>query len=364
MARVLIWLGLTVATAATACSPWWPSGQWLVLPALGVSLVGLGCALVVRVVRPRAAMSHGQLPSGPPAGFRATGEWWPEVRGRVLFRVLAALAFVYGVVFLAWESALNREGIIGLLIMYLAFGEAIWRGRESFGFRGSAADVLESAMYEGSARVVPVVIGGPTSGRHRPPTPPSHDPARIRDRVGGRVAFFASGLRLMAPYGERILFVDRPVDAEVLASHLAKQPGQLYWAETVGMPPDFSAPAVLVLPSGEYLRGWTIPVGDPRRVEGYAFKAVDWAGQPEVRPLGESILRRQSIWLPGVWCHAAAALPVLAALLSPFVAVRQEAVTVGLVLAPFWVLSGLFLNRQLRTRRLRRLDDRASAPST
>lgn len=272
-----------------------------------------------------------------------------------MFRVLAALALVYGVVFLAWESALNREGVVGLLIMYVTFGEAIWRGREGFGFRGGAADVLESAMYEGYARVLPVVVGGATSGRHRPPTPPSHDPTRIRHRVAGRIAYVNCGLRLLAPYGERVLFVDRPVDAETLATCLAERPGQLYWAHSDGMPHDFSAPAVLVLDSGEYLRGWTVPASDPAYVQGETFQAVDFARQPAVRPLRERILRRQSIWLPGLWCYGAAALPVVAAALSPFVAVREGAVTAGLILAPFWVLGGLLLNRGLRLSRWRQL---------
>ncbi|UKY47787.1 hypothetical protein [Streptomyces inhibens] len=117
-------------------------------------------------------------------------------------------------------------------------------------------------------------------------------------------------LRLASSSGGRDLLLERCLDPVPLAAALRESQGRLYWMPRAGDQPEWSAPALLVLDDGRYVRGATPlgtsldaasgePVAGPRPVPEPSRPALPYAvWQPQVHT-------------PGAICFGAAFLAVV-----------------------------------------------------
>jgi hypothetical protein len=358
----MTWSGVAAFTVLLVASDSIPGLARAQPLCLAVSVAGV---LLTLVADSLAGQRRGAPPTAPlalrPPGFRAKGTWWPDVHGRRLFAALASLGFPYLLLMLSlYGTPVSGLGALLALGIYAMILGNWALGLRMFKAPGTGTDVLESAMYEGVARALPVTVTRLGGGIHRRPFATDHEPkAGFRKFPINRVPYFSSALILAAPGGERALFLDQPIDAEPLAAAIHGNQGWLYWAHAAtGMDqPDWSGPAVLVLSNGRYVRGWTrVSSASVLEPQGETFRSPGCDQQPVVRPLDETLLRKQTSALPSRACFAAAVLCVLPGALSVANSPLNAAMAGGLAfLAPVFAFGGLALSKSLRLRRRRTL---------
>ena len=116
----------------------------------------------------------------------------------------------------------------------------------------------------------------------------------------------ASGaLCLVAAEGRRTLFLEKPSDAVVVSDVLEGREGWLYWVPAHEPMAAVTAPAVLALGDGRYVRGWTPDGGEKELARGVAVRAAT-GGRQTVWPVELPVLRAQSTARPAKYFFAAA----------------------------------------------------------
>ncbi|MFM9371536.1 hypothetical protein [Streptomyces sp. Da 82-17] len=330
----VVWCGIAAATVCLGLGMRTPAPRWDVLGCVAVVCVGL----LLRILRVRRGQEEARrVPRGsgappPPGPIRLLAPW-PLFKDR--FRTVATVAASLVPLFLGVEWALaaavgDGPPQIGAALFRAGFfGGAIllWGGffvhaqeREA----GRAAQRVVEACQDGTAKTVRVSVRGCAAGTHLPHPPRAHvdfDPAAPygpgpRSRIANRRVPRRSGaLRLTAGTAERTLFLDPSTDAEALASALDSRPGRLYWTPATAVTqPGWTAPAILALDDGRYVRGWTQDTPDPLVVDGEVMKGGQVRGYvQQLRPAELAALRSRSVLRPGPLFHGVALVAVGAA---------------------------------------------------
>ncbi|KIZ16596.1 hypothetical protein SNA_20105 [Streptomyces natalensis ATCC 27448] len=160
-------------------------------------------------------------------------------------------------------------------------------------------------------------------------------------------------LRLASPSGGRDLLLERCLDPVPLAAALKDSQGRLYWMPRVGDRPEWSAPALLVLDDGRYIRGAT-PLGTPLgAAPGEPVTGPRAAPEPS-RPALPYAVWQPQVHTPGVICFGAAFLAVV--LLVSGIGYGSGGLrTACLLVAAAGPLVGVLAIGRRRTRYLRQL---------
>lgn len=297
IASCMVWTGTVGAILCLLLQESASPPRWDLLACVMVSAVGISWRLrSQQLQRKRAPLE----PSGPISGqappIRLMGRWTAVNQGfRTSLLVAACTVLLLIAGFQDSDVAAGEDtpgwvtlagsSYVGLIILVWSVGSRAAKAAEG----SKTASRVEQAAQEGLARVLPVSVVGPGVGTHAPPPPSSFlnfDPAqpgpypskRFRE---GRTKRRAAALQLVTGQGgTRALFLERPLGAETLAAVLHGRRGWLYWVPTGAVTrPGWSAPAVLALDNGRYVRGWTqdapqlaLPQGEEmgaHRVRGY-----------------------------------------------------------------------------------------------
>lgn len=385
--NVLIWAGILGATAMLALRLSAPAPRWDLLACVAVTMAGFvwrahgdRASLAVAAAQPYAPVPY------PVRQLRLTGRW-PIFRRTLLATLIFGAACVAVGLAIEWAFAsadetrgpdLAKGLLIGVnVVVTFAIWPLVHRGVTEEAGATAATRVL-SAGREGTGRQLAVRIVGWGAAVHRPhhiAVHESHAAAQVGKRpsrrfVGASTPQLASSLRLFAGTGERSLFLDGPVDSELLGSALQGRLGLLHWVpagrfETVGE--DNSVPAVLELGDGRYLRGWTEDSSSPRFPQGSDSEtaAAPPGSSRVLRPIEPSVLLRRRTYRPLTGLGAVALVCASVSLLGAADAWHGGAGP--LILASLLVIAGLAgdsLSSRVRRKRLMAAASPFAPPST
>lgn len=358
---VLIWTGILGATAMLALRLSAPAPRWDVLACVAVTLVGFAW----RARGDRASLAVATAVPYAPAPYPVryvglTGRWpiiWRSLLATLTFAatcITVALAVEWA--FASADDSRPPDLAKGLLsgvyvVTTFAFWPLVHRGVSEEAGATTATRVL-TAVREGAGRQLAVQIVGWGATVHRPHLIDVHDSyaaARSGKRpskrlVGARIPQLVSSLRLAAAGGERSLFLDGPVDSELLGIALQGRLGLLHWAPSGRFEAAMqgnSAPAILELGDGRYLRGWTEDSSSPRFPQGTSsgVAPASPASARVLRPIEPSILLQRRTYRPLTVLGAVALLCVSVSLLG--FADAWEGGAGPLILALLLVTAGL-----------------------
>lgn len=378
---VLIWVGILGAIALLALRLSAPAPRWDLLACVAVTLAGF----VWRARGDRASLAAAAtLPYAPvPYPVRhlhLTGSWpilWRSLLAALTFSAACiAVGLAIEWAFASVDDTRDPDFAAGLFgSLYVVGTVVIWplahRGvSEQTGV--TTARRVVSAVGEGTARQLAVQIVGWGAAVHRPHHVDVHESyvaaqsgkRPSKQLVGARIPQLVSSLRLSSGTGERSLFLDGPVDSELLGTALQGRLGLLHWAPSGRFEAAVqgnSAPAILELGDGRYLRGWTEDSSDPRFPQGSNSSAVAPPGSfRALRPIEPSILLQRRTRRPLTSFGGVALVCVSVSLLGA--AEAWEGGAPPLILALLLVSAGLLGDALSARARRNRLKPAASAP--
>ncbi|MBU7598381.1 hypothetical protein JGS22_012325, partial [Streptomyces sp. P38-E01] len=368
--NALVWTGLLGAIAILLLRMSAPAPRWDLLACVAVTLAGFAWRAHGDRASLAATLAGPYVPAPHPVRHLHLSGRWP-ILWRSLFATLAfsaaciAVSLAVESAFASVDGAPAPEPEAGLLTgAYLVGTFALW----PFVHRAVIEDTgvattrrALSAVREGAARQLPVQITGWSAAVHRPhyiDVHESYDFQKSGKRpskrlVGARIPQLVPSLRLSAADGERSLFLDGPVDGELLGTALRGQQGLLHWAPSGRLEAAVqgnSAPALLELGDGRYLRGWTEESKSPQFPQGWESATV--AAHPGsyrlLRPVEASVLLQRRGRRPLHFLGGAALLCLCASLLG--VASAWEGGAPPLILALALLTAG-FIGDSLSARR-------------
>ncbi|MEU9125491.1 hypothetical protein AB0C96_37645 [Streptomyces sp. NPDC048506] len=198
----------------------------------------------------------------------------------------------------------------------------------------------------GKTRMLRVRITGAGAG-NRLLRPASLDTARRP------MPTLTPSLRLASSSGGRDLLLERCLDPVPLAAAFKDGQGRLYWTPREGDRPEWSAPALLVLDDGRYIRGATL-IGTPSDAAAGEPVSGPFSDAKRSRPVGPYAVWQPQVHTPGAICFGAAFLAVVL-LVSGIGQDNGVLRTACLLVAGAGPLVGVLAIGRRRTRYLRQL---------